>query len=90
MHVWCICAATAIVCYEIVRVELSNDGDCETIRPHPANCGRFSHTKTDTTGRCLELTNNNMMSNKIDFDLTFSAIITIVIASRFKLDQEML
>lgn len=30
MHVCCICAAAAIVCYETVRVELSNDGDCET------------------------------------------------------------
>lgn len=30
MHVCCICAAAAIVYYETVRVELSNDGHCET------------------------------------------------------------
>lgn len=30
MHVCCICAAAAIVCYETIRVELSNDGHCET------------------------------------------------------------
>lgn len=33
-------AMTAIVCYETVRVELSNGGSCETAAAHPANCGR--------------------------------------------------
>lgn len=47
MHVCCICAATAIVCYETVRVELSNGGSCETRRRIPLIVGDLPHAAHD-------------------------------------------